>query len=443
MSIGLLNQAQAAVEGWLHWRGPQQNGTSTETNLPDKVTVGGENYLWSHDLAGRGSAVIANGRVYAFGYRGEGPDLQEIIACLDAKDGSLIWERGFNDYLSDIVYNRYSVGAATVDAETGLIYFNTSNGGVHCFNDKGETVWEVSLMERFGRLTFPNGRTGAIVIDGDLAIIHAITSYWGADGPARDRFYAFDKKSGDLVWSSTPGVAPKDSSFSSPVLAWANGKRVLYAGTGCGNVVCINTRTGEPLWRFQMSYGGVNSSVLLHDDNKIVAIHGKENIDTTETGRMIGIRTGSEPKAGEKGPVVLGSNSELWRQPLMMFTSSPVLVGDRVFQVTHTGELVCLNANSGEILFDYKLGNGQLHASPLYADGKLYIPMVSGSLFILKVNEDGVELLDEEKLEGECLGSPTVWNGQIYVHTKSKLYCFGSGNGGTGMVSGPATVSPT
>ncbi len=426
----------AGAEGWLHWRGPFQNGTSPETQLPDSVEVGGKNHLWTYDIQGRGAPVIANGRVYAFGYRGDGPDLQEFLTCLDEKTGKVVWELGFSDYLSDTVYNRYSIGSPTVDSETGNIYLQSTWGQTMCVSPEGQVLWEISLMERFGRLTFPNGRTGAPSIDNDLMILHCITSYWGADGPARDRFYAFDKRTGELVWSSTPGVGPKDSSFSSPVFAWSNGRRVLYAGTGCGNVVSVDARTGEPLWRYRISMGGVNSSVLLADD-RVVAIMGKEAVDSSEIGRMVAVKIGAEPESGASEPVELDESSELWRNHLTMFTSSPILVGDRVYQVTHTGELACVDSRSGEILWEHKLENSQLHASPLYADGKLYIPMVSGNFYILKLKDDGVEVLDKEELEGECIGSPTIWNGRIYVHTKQKLYCFGTGKPGVGMVSGP------
>lgn len=433
----LLPALRADVQGWLHWRGPFQNGTSPETGLPDAVEVGGRNHLWSYDIAGGGTPVIANGRVYSFGYRGEGPDLQEFLSCLDEQTGKLIWEIGFNDYLSDTVYNRYSIGSPTVDAETGNIYLQSTCGLTLCVSPDGSILWQVSLMERFGRLTFPNGRTGAVSVDGDLAILHAITSYWGADGPARDRFYAFDKRTGELVWSSTPGVQPQDSSFSSPVFGWDNGRRVLYSGTGCGNVVAVDARTGDPLWRYRISLGGVNSSVILKGD-RVIAVQGKECVDSSEIGRMVAIKVGRAT-----GAVELTRDSELWRNPLTMFTSSPILVGDRVYQVTHTGELACVDTSTGEIVWEHKLENGQLHASPLYADGKLYVPMVSGNLHILRLKDDGVEPLDVEQLEGDCLGAPAVWNGRVYVHTKKRLYCFGSGQPGQGMVSGPGLYEET
>ena len=119
--------------------------------------------------------------------------------------------------------------------------------------------------------------------------MHCITSYWGKQGPARDRFYAFDKTSGDIVWISEPGIAPKDSSFSTPIVETRYGTRVFYAGTGDGNLVCVNALNGKPLWRFHMSYGGVNSSPLIYKDT-VICPHGKENIDTTEEGRMISVK---------------------------------------------------------------------------------------------------------------------------------------------------------
>jgi len=52
--------------------------------LPEKWAVGGFNHRWQVDLSGGGTPVIANGKLYALGYQGEGPDLQEVLVCLDA-----------------------------------------------------------------------------------------------------------------------------------------------------------------------------------------------------------------------------------------------------------------------------------------------------------------------------------------------------------------------
>lgn len=416
--------SMAAVDGWLSWRGPNQNGTSLETNLPDKVSLEKPDLLWEMTLSGRGTPVIADNRVYVFGYEGEGADLQEVLRCLDADTGKIQWEKRYSDFLSDIIYSRYSIGSPAVDAETGNVYLMTSPGLLFGYTADGKKIWEHSMMEEFGRLTFPNGRTGSPVIDGDLLVVQGITTNWGAQGPARNRFYAFDKKSGDLIWSSTPGVGPKDSSFSTPVFADLGNRRVFYSGTGCGNLICVDARTGQELSRFQLLTGGVNSSVLLYKDNSIIAIHGKENIDTSEIGRMVRIKMDALPGADGK-QVVLGNDVEMWRNPLGIFTSSGVLVGNRVYQVVHTGSLNCVDADTGKILWEKKLSYTQLHASPLYADGKLYVPMKDGTFYILRPSDTGAEVLSKTQLEGECLGAPAIWNGKIYVHTTKKIYCFG------------------
>lgn len=429
------NLCAQPVTGWLSWRGPHQSGISDETNLPSSWTPNGESHLWAVDLPGRGTPVIARygseDRLYAMGYRGEGFDLLEVLVCMDARTGSVIWERAFPDFMSDIIYDRYSIGAPTVDPQTGNIYVLTSPGLLICFDRDGNLRWQRSMMEEFGRLTFPNGRTGAPAIDGDLVIVNCITSNWGREGPARNRFYAFNKDTGELVWSSTPGLGPpylKDSSFSMPVFAWRGAARIMYCATGCGNIIAVNARTGDPLWRFQFAIGGVNSSVLLHE-NRVIAVHGVENVDTSMTGRMVAIPA-DIPAASDMGvsaaPAVVEPSAELWRNDsVSMFSSSPTLVDGVVYQVTASGELVAVDAATGDTRWKMKLGVDQLHASPLYADGKLYVPTWHDGFFILKPGDKGAEVLANVKLKGDLLGSPSVWNGRIYVHTTQRLYCFG------------------
>ncbi len=112
----LPSQAQKmAANGWTNWRGPNQNGTSPETGLPTEIKPGGKNQLWTYKIRGRSAPIIANGRVYAWAYEGDGADLQEVLLCLDAETGKKIWEKRFNDFLSDTAYNRYSIGSPAVD----------------------------------------------------------------------------------------------------------------------------------------------------------------------------------------------------------------------------------------------------------------------------------------------------------------------------------------
>jgi outer membrane protein assembly factor BamB len=419
--------ANADVKGWLDWRGPNQTGTSTETDLPDTWKLKGENDLWNVEIQGGGTPVAANGKVYVLGYGGEGADLQEIVACYDAKTGKKRWEHRFNDFISDIVYDRYGIGSPTIDPQTGNIYTLCASGLFTCFNPNGKILWQNSLMETVGRLTFTNGRTGAPVIDGDFVYFRYITANWGGDSPARDRFYAFDKKSGSLVWASAPGDAPKDASFARPWFDWYQGKRVMYSGTGCGHILALNARTGEPMWRYTVSAGGFNSSVVVHKGH-IIGIHDDENVTTPEIGGMIAVRTDAKGKPAEVGAPLISENIEVWRNRQRTVSSSPVLVGDRLYVCNKTGEVVCVDANNGKIVWEKKLAPDQLHASPLYADGKLYVPFQNGTFFILKPGDNDCQELAKVQLEGRCIGAPSVYDGKVYVLTTSRLYCFGKTN---------------
>src|SRR6185503_12365127 len=137
----LSSSATAApAQGWLDWRGPQRLGTSLEKGLPDKIDT--KDALWTAPFPGQSAPVIANGRLYINGFLGDGPDLQEVIACFDAETGRLIWEHRFSDFLTDIIYLRYSTSSPTIDPETGNVYMQGTQGILSCFTANGKWLWE-------------------------------------------------------------------------------------------------------------------------------------------------------------------------------------------------------------------------------------------------------------------------------------------------------------
>lgn len=447
--------------GWFHWRGPSQDGTSPETGLPDSVDA--SKPLWTAEFPGQGTPVIANGRLYINGRTGEGAEMREGVSCFDAETGKLIWQHLENDFLSDIIYLRYATGAPTVDPETGNVYVQGTQGMLTCFNRDGKVLWQHSLMEEYGRLTFPNGRTATPVVDQDLVITRGITSGWGANGPAADRILAFDKKSGDLVWLSSPADRPQDPTFSPPYFSWYDGKRVFFTACGDSSVACVNARTGDPLFRFPAAKagakGGINGAVLRYKDTLLVA-HESENVDTSEVGRTAAFRIPApdeKPKAEVPStyPVPQGmrifspKELEVWRNPLGNLGSSPALAGDTLFEVTGVGEFSAVNVETGAVKWKKKLGAEQRQSSPFVADGKVYVAFYiaggqqatsdndggDGELYIFKPGEKDAEILSRTKLSGRCFGSPIAFNGKVYVQTDKKLYAFGKKGDNAGVKS--------
>ena len=426
LSSALPTGAAAAASGWLNWRGPNQDGVSRATQkLPDSLELNGPNHRWSYKVQGAGAPVIADGRVYAFGFYGETTDVEETLLCLDLKTGRKLWEHRFRDYLSDTTYNRYAIGAPVVDAETGHIYLESTWGHLFAFDRDGRVLWQRSMVEEFGRLTFPNGRTGSLAIDGPLVITDGITANWGADGPASNRFYAFDKRTGELVWSSSPGISPLDSTFATPVFGNLGDQRVFYQGTGCGNIVCVNARTGEPVWRFRLSQSGVNADIIHAESGVLIGIQGKENVDTTNHGRLVALKIPTEYPKGPK-PLILDKSAEIWRHDdFVSFSSSPLLVDGIVYSTIATGSLLAADARTGQLLWQLKLAPDQLHASPAYADGKLYVPMHDGTVHVIRPSRAKGEVVSVAKLDAPCLGAPSFYGDSVFVFTKEILHCFG------------------
>jgi outer membrane protein assembly factor BamB len=445
-----------ASQDWLTWRGPTQNNVSTGKGFPERIRA--ENTLWTADLPGQSTPVIHQGRLYINGFLGDGPDLQEVLACFDATTGEKLWSHRENDFLSDIIYKRYATSSPSVDAETGNVYSQFTQGIFAAFDRDGKMLWRRSMMEEFGRLTFPNARTGSPLVDQDLVITRGVTSAWGAHGPAGDRFYAFDKLTGDLVWSASPAGRPQDNTFSHPYLDFWQGQRVLYSSAGDSSILALNVRNGEPLWRFAFAKsgakGGINASVARYKD-QIIAIHESENLDSSEIGRMASFKLPSEvnPPSPMAPEVLEGKDLETWRNGLGTLASSPVVVDDLIYVVTGVGDLAAVDAETGEVLWKKKLGIEQRQSTPFYANGLLYVGVYisaegaeaaqtasgeagsNGDLFVLRPSRNGCEELSRTQLVGRCFGSPMGVNGRIYVQTDKRLYCFGSSEPASSLVT--------
>jgi outer membrane protein assembly factor BamB len=445
-----LSALPAQAGDWLSWRGPFQTGVSPEHFAPtDDLKAGkvlAEAPTWTYASQSRGCPVVCDGKVFDFGYLGVKSELVEVLTCLDEKTGAKQWEVQLRDFISDTVYNRYSIGSPVVDAATKRVYLLTAYGVFGCWDFSGKEIWRISMMEKFGRMTFPNSKVGAPAIEGDYVIVRGITANWGADGPPADRFYAFDKMTGELIYASTPGESPpQDSSFSHPIFATIAGKRVFFSATGCGNIVCANALTGKALWRHKYAKAGANATVIVAKD-RIIAIQGDENIDTADKGRMVCVKLPtaflppvppappSAPGAPPAPPVVdslvydfaidpvAWKANELWRNTLSSGSGSPILVGEQVIQITDTGSVVAVNIADGSIAWESKVSNGNTHSSPVYADGFIFAPLMEGTIFVLDVKTG--KQLQKIKLEGNCIGAAALVNGNLLVHSTDKLYSF-------------------
>ena len=422
-----LTCAASAVQAreWPSWRGPSQNSVSDETGLISSWSKDGENLIWRADFVGRSTPVVFDERVCANGRTGAGKTKQAVVACWNAANGELLWERRFNVYNTTVPFNRVGWASVVADPETGYLYAHGVDGLLICFDRKGQTVWEWRLGEDFGRASGYGGRTHAPMLDEDRLILSVIGAHWGDHaGPPRHRYFAFDKRTGDVVWVSKPSnKSPADlNTQSTPVAAVINEQRLLIGGYADGWIYAIKARTGENVWEFHLSQRGINTSVIV-DGTTVYATHSEENIDEGTMGRLVAI------DATGTGDVT--QTHEKWRvNELSAGFSSPMIHAGHLYVVDNSASLYAVETSNGTIVWQHSLGTvGK--ASPVWADGKIYMTEVNGNVHILQPGPGGATPLDEEHLEvedgryAEIYGSFAVAYGRLYFTSEEGIYCLG------------------
>ena len=222
-----------------------------------------------------------------------------------------------------------------------------------------------------------------------LVIVSGVTFQWGQHGRGAHRFMAFDKKTGDTMWISAPGGRPYDTTYAAPIIANINGTRLLIQGASDGVVHAIKPQTGEPVWKYEISKRGLNTGVVVHGTTAILT-HSEENLDSSEMGMMVAVDANSkgEIKKEQTKWSIYG-----WQGGF----SSPVLDGDRLYQLDNGANIAAFDVSSGKQLWLQNLGTIQ-KASPVLADGKLYVGTENGKFFILEPSATGAKILDEDQL---------------------------------------------
>jgi outer membrane protein assembly factor BamB len=363
VALALSMVVPAPAEDWPNWRGPHRDGTSDETGLVSSWSQDGENLIWKADLTTRATPIVFDGRACVSGRTGEDLLRQELVACFDAGTGKKLWERRFPVYNTTVPFSRVGWASLAGDPETGNVYAQNVDGHFIAFDREGEIVWQRRLGEQFGRASGFGGRTLIPVVDGDKVIIGIVGAGWGDTAAPRQRYMAFDKRTGKVLWVSNAGqVMFKDANNNgSPTVATIGSRRVVVGAGADGWVHAVDARTGEPLWRFDLSLAGLQVPVLVKGDT-VYAAHSEENADAPGVmGRVVALDgTG-------RGDVT--KTAEIWRtNGLGVGFASPTAAGERLYLLGNSADLHALDLKTGEPQWTLNVGNiGR--AAPTFADG--------------------------------------------------------------------------
>ena len=419
IAAGAITMASAS--DWPEWRGPSRDGHSSETNLPSKWSPKGENLAWRIPIGSRSSPVVFGNRLYLNSPVGDLANTQERLVAIDAESGKIVWEKRFSQYLSDVPQHRASWASPAVDPETGNIYVFTVAAQLICVAPDGKILWDRSLPDEYGAVTTHGGRTTSPIVEGDKVILNALVLAWGDLNRTGNRYFAFDKKTGQTMWIASPQARHYDTNYSTPIVATIDGAQALIVGGTDGVYHALKVNTGEKIWSIEVSKRAILNSALFRD-NVAYITHGEENMDTTEMGMIAAV---DATKTG-----TLAADAFKWRtRGFLPSFASPVMDNERLYTVDNSAIVGAFDLKTGAKLWEKSLGTLQ-KGSPVLADGKLYVGTENGKLYILRPSATGVEVLDEDLLGTDqtpepIVASPIVADGRVYVTSMDATYAIG------------------
>ena len=429
LSLSLAGQGPRRVPAgdWPEIRGPQRDGTSRETGLVDRWSLNGENLLWKAPYGGRSAPIVMGNRVYVQNPSDRGAALQERVMALNADTGQVVWEYKFNLFQSDAPAHRIGWASPAADPETGNVYALSGGAQVIALSSQGRLLWTRSFGEEWAAFTTHGGRTMSPVVDGDLVIVAAAVSSWGASQNRSHRLFALDKRTGEIVYVANPGGRPYDTGYASPLIATINGTRLLIAGLGDGAIHAIKPQTGQKVWSYIASKRAINTGVVVKDGTVIIS-HGDENLEGNELGLIAAI----------DGSLTGDIKATKWMIKGLEFGYSPPLLdGNRVYQIDNGSQLTAFDVTSGTKLWTLPLGTSQ-KAPPVLADGKIYVGTDSGEFFIVRPGAAKGEILSKVQMPlstNSCCGSEgtdeqvfagaAVSRGRVYFVSSDAVYALG------------------
>ena len=331
----------ASADNWPQFRGPSSQGISLETGLPVKWSAT-TNVRWKTALPGPGhsSPIIWGDRIFLTAFNR--PKRQLLVLSLDKASGKILWER---EVPATRVETHHSVNAPAsptpvTDGKYVYVYFGSR--GFICFDFAGNKIWE----NNFG--PYPNewGSASSPILYGDMLLLNV-------DSDAEDFLLAVNKNTGREIWKTSRSGARR--AWPTPVIWNANGKDEIVV-SGSGRVKGYDLKDGRELWTVDGLTTWVTPTPVMAHGLLYVASNGPGgNI-------IMAIRPGG------RGNIT--DSHVAWRyERSAPYSSSPVVVGDYLYAVKNGGIMTCLNAKTGELVWQERLpARGDYFASLVAAE---------------------------------------------------------------------------
>ncbi len=411
----------AADENWPQWRGPDLNGVAHAAGLPETWSET-ENIIWKTALPSwsGGTPVIWGDRIFVTspskaedGAAEGGKSL--LLLCLSKPDGKVLWERELDT--GNELNSKQNASSPSPVTDGTHVWAMTGTGAVAGLTMDGEILWKHNLQtdyDAFG-LNFGYGAS-PMLYDGKIFI----EVLRGMTTKEASYVVSFDGKTGNVLWRTerpTEAVLESRDAYTTPVLLRHEGKTQIIVSGG-DYVTAYDPETGQEVWRA----GGLNPRHT--EKNRIivspVAVDGL--VYATSSRRpMLAVR------AGGAGDVTATHVAWTWDKPNGPDVPTPACDGVHLYLLDDRGVISCLNAKTGEVVWGPEhTASGAVSASPLLADGKVYVTNEAAVTTVLAAGPEFKKLAQNTlNSDGRTLSSLAVSGGRIYLRTPTHLYCIG------------------
>lgn len=421
---------------WPSFRGPQASGIAEKQNLPDRWNAkSGENILWRTPLPGLAhsspvvwgnqifvtSAVSSNPKAtFRPGLYGDGDASKDrsahrwLIYAIDKRTGKINWERLAHQ--GEPVERRhikstYANSSPATDGRIVVAWFGSQ--GVYAYDVSGQLLWKVDL----GRLdlgaydipTYEWGPASSPIIWNHLVILQCDTQ--------TDSFLlALDAATGKTVWKTERDETP---SWGTPTIATTATGPVLVANAS-NFIRGYDPATGKELWRLGGS-SKITAPTPIFAEGLFVVASGRSPEKPIFVVR---------PDA--RGDLTLAagktaSDSIVWSKTGRgSYMPTPLIYRGVLYVLANNGLFDAYNLKTGDEIYRQRLptvGSG-FSASPVAADGKIYLTNEDGEMFVIAAGEKFNHLATNSM--GELLmATPALSDGVMYVRSAASLFAIG------------------
>lgn len=384
--------ASLRAADWPQFRGPHSNGFTTETDVSWQLDAP-DQLVWTADLPGRGVSgpIIVGNRVFVTAADGPRQEVL-LVLCLDAGDGSLLWERRFWATGRTMCHEKTSVACGTPASDGQHVFALFSSNDLFCLDLDGNLRWLRGIAHDYPNVSNSLGMSSSLVV-ADGTVVAQV------ENDAESYTLGLDVRTGTNRWRLD---RPPLSNWTSPVLIQPTPDRRLVGLQSGKGLTAIEPATGRVVWNYGEGASTIASSApagpeVYIPSSGLTAVRGE---------------TAAAPK-------------QLWRAgPLRPGTASPVVGEGRLYVLNDAGVLNCGDLTEGRRLWQLRL-KGPFSASPVATKTHLYAVNEKGLVQVVDLSAPEGAVASERDLGRTVLATPAISRQALYVRGEGRLWKLG------------------